>query len=102
MPVMHISRAAFLVDCYEEVCRALEVSRIKLEPVLRALPGFVRYWIAIDRKSNTFVQVSVWNTLGDAKQLDSLPAMLVLAGELVGLGVSFEAPITNSDVLWEL
>jgi len=41
-------------------------------------------------------------TLEDAKQLDRLTPMLVIAGEFVALGVSFEAPITNSDVLWEL
>ena len=69
---------------------------------MRTLRGCLHYWAAIDPLSKTMVQVSMWETLEDAKQLDRLTPMLALAGEFVALGVSFEAPITNSDVLWEL
>jgi hypothetical protein len=68
---------------------------------VRALRGCLHYYAAIDPVSNTMVNVSIWETREDAKQLDQFTPMLALAGEFVSLGVSFEAPITNSDVLWE-
>ena len=101
MPVLRISRATYLADAYEDVRAHLETTRAKLEPVLRGLDGFQHYYVAIDQTSKTITHVSIWATLADAKQLDSLPAMLVHAGEMVGLGVSFERP-TNNDILWEL
>ena len=102
MPVIRISRAHFQADSYTDVRAKLEESRATLEPAVRALRGCLHYWAAIDKLSKQMVHVSMWETLEDAKQLDRLTPMLVIAGELVALGVSFEAPITNSDVLWEL
>ena len=98
--MIRISRATFSPDTYEDVRAALDASRAKLESAIAPLRGFIHCWSAIDRTTHTMVNVSVWQTVEDAKQLDQLPAMLAFAGELVGLGVSFERPITNSDVLW--
>lgn len=102
MPVIRISRASFHKDSYSDVRAHLDSSRATLEPAVRALRGCLHYYAAIDPISNTLVHVSMWETRDDAKQMDRLTPMLALAGELVALGVSFEAPITNSDVLWEL
>ena len=46
--------------------------------------------------------VSVWETLADAKQLDTLQAMLDLAPPFVAAGARFERPITNHETLWAL
>jgi hypothetical protein len=46
--------------------------------------------------------VSVWETLADAKQLDTLQAMLDLAQTFTAAGVRFERPITNHETLWAL
>jgi hypothetical protein len=100
--VLRISRASFAAESYADVRARLESSRATLEPAVRALKGCLHYWAAIDQLSRTMVNVSMWETLEDAKQLDRLTPMLALAGEFVALGVSFEAPITNSDVLWKL
>jgi hypothetical protein len=101
MPVIRISRASFGKDSYTDVRARLDESRATLEPAVRALRGCLHYYAAIDSVSNTMVNVSIWDTREDAKQLDQFTPMLALAGEFVSLGVSFEAPITNSDVLWE-
>jgi hypothetical protein len=102
VPVIRISRASFAKESYTDVRARLDESRATLEPAIRALRGFLHYYAAIDPVTNTMVNVSIWETLDDAKQLDQLTPMLVLAGEFVSLGVSFERPITNSDMLWEL
>ena len=101
MPVIRISRASFGKESYTDVRTRLDESRATLEPAVRALRGCLHYYAAIDPVSNTMVNVSIWETREDAKQLDQFTPMLALAGEFVSLGVSFEAPITNSDVLWE-
>ena len=44
--------------------------------------------------------VSVWETLDDAKQMDTLQAMLDLRPPFVAAGVRFERPITNHETLW--
>jgi hypothetical protein len=100
--VLRISRASFAKESFTDVRKHLEDSRATLEPAIRALRGCLHYYAAIDPISNTMVHVSMWETRDDAKQLDQLTAMLALAGEFVSLGVSFEAPITTSDVVWEL
>jgi hypothetical protein len=102
VPVIRISRAHFQADTYDDVRAKLDASRATVEPAIRALKGCLHYWAAIDKATKTLVNVSMWKTLEDAKQLDQLTALLVLAGDLVALGVSFEAPITNNDVLWEI
>ncbi len=48
------------------------------------------------------VNVSVWRSLADAKQMETLASMLALAGEFSKLGVNFERPIINYDVLWKV
>jgi hypothetical protein len=48
------------------------------------------------------VNISVWATLDDAKQMESLAPMLALATEFMSLGVQFERPITNYESLWEV
>ena len=46
--------------------------------------------------------VSVWETMADAKQLDTLQVMLDLGPPFVAAGARFERPITNHETLWAL
>jgi hypothetical protein len=62
----------------------------------------MQYWVGIDRTTNTMVNVSVWASLADAKQMETLAPMLALAGEFVERGVVFERPIANYETLWEI
>ena len=98
--VIRISKGAFAAERYADVRRRLDDAQQTLVPAIRVLHGCVHYWAAIDDVSNTMINVSVWETLADAKQMDSLAPMLALAGEFIALGVTFERPITNSETLW--
>ncbi len=102
MPVIRISKGSFPPEKYEEVRARLEAAKDKLEPAIRGLRGSLHYWMAIDPVSSTMINVSVWETLADARQMETLQAMQALAGEFIALGVTFERPITNSQVLWEI
>jgi hypothetical protein len=102
MPVIRLSRGSFPAERYEEVRARLDATRATLVPAVRGLRGCLHFWAAIDPVSNTMLNVSVWETLADAKQMETLQLMLALAGEFIALGVTFERPITNSQVLWDL
>ncbi len=52
--------------------------------------------------SHTLINVSVWKTMDDARQMDTLAPMLALAGEFIELGIEFERPIHNYLTLWEI
>ena len=102
MPVIRLSRGSFPPERLEEVRTRLDAARATLVPAVRGLRGCLHFWAAIDPVSSTMLNVSVWETLADAKQMETLAPMLALAGEFIALGVTFERPITNSQVLWDV
>jgi len=73
-----------------------------LVPAIEALHGCLHFWAGADPASNTMVNISVWATLDDARQMETLAPMLALASEFASLGVQFERPITNYQSLWEI
>ena len=102
MSIVRISRGSFKPDDYDKIAKRLDEAQRALVPGIRQLDGCLHYWAGIDHHSNTMVNVSVWRSLADAKQMDTLAPMLALAGEFSKLGVDFERPIINYDVLWEI
>jgi hypothetical protein len=99
--VVRLSRASFPAEKYDEVRRRLDESQRALVPALRALPGCLHYYAAIERESSTMINVSVWRSLEDAVQMQTLAPMLALAESFAQLGVRFERPILNYETLWE-
>ena len=102
MPVVRISRGSFKPEDYERIKARLDESQQALVPAIGKLSGCMHYWAGIDRTTNTMVNVSVWKSLADAEQMDTLAPMLALAGGFVKLGVVFERPIANYEILWQI
>jgi quinol monooxygenase YgiN len=102
MSVVRISRGFFKPDEYDRIAKRLEEARQTLVPGILQLNGCLHYWAGIDHQSNTMVNVSVWRSLTDAKQMETLAPMLALADEFSRLDVNFERPIVNYEVLWEI
>ena len=100
--IVRLSRASFPAESYEEVRGRLDEAQRTLVPGLRALPGCLHYHAAIDRESATMINVSVWRSLEDAAQMQSFAPMLALAESFARIGVRFERPIVNYEVLWQL
>jgi hypothetical protein len=101
MPVIRLSRGAFPAELYDAIKQKLDQSEAGLAPGIRAMKGCLGYWAGIDRDSGTMVNISVWTTLDDAKQMESFAPMLALGREFTEFGVKFERPIVNYDVLWQ-
>jgi len=100
-PVVRISQGFFEPNLASAVAATLEEGRTGLEPALRNLRGLLHYYVAIDLVSNSMVNVSVWASLADAKQMDTLQEMLAQRDVFVALGVQFQ-PIRNYTGLWSI
>jgi hypothetical protein len=102
MPVLRLSRGSFAADNYAVIRDRLERAQSSLIPAITTLRGCLHYWAGIDQTSSTMVNISVWASLDDARQMETLAPMLALASEFTALGVRFERPITNYQSLWEI
>lgn len=74
------------------------------EPVLRpgisAMPGLIEYYAGADEATSSLTNVSIWETLEHAKQMDSFQPMLDLGKAFAAKGAVFERPIMNYATLW--
>ena len=102
MAIVRISRGSFSPEQYETVRARLDAAQTTLVPAIRLLAGCLHYFVAIDRDSGSMVNVSVWRSLADARQMQTLAPMLALADEFTREGVRFERPIINYETLWQI
>jgi hypothetical protein len=102
MAVVRISLARFEASQYDAIAQMWNESQATLVPAIKGLKGNIAFYVGIDRENGTMSNVSVWETMGDARQMDTLPAMLDLAPSFVAAGARFERPITNHETLWTL
>jgi hypothetical protein len=101
MPAVRISKGRGDPTTMPEAERLLIASEAALRDPLQQLHGLVHYYVGIDREQGFVTNVSVWETLQDAHQMDSLVAMLAQRPILEAAGISFE-PITNHETVWTI
>ncbi len=100
-PVVRVSQDFFEPQQYDIVAARLKEGRSILEPALRALPGLIHYYVSIDSTSNSLVNVSIWESLPAAQQMNTLKEMLTQRDIFVALGVKFQS-IRNYSGLWSI
>ncbi|HEY0814965.1 MAG TPA: hypothetical protein VGE11_16965 [Pseudonocardia sp.] len=101
MPVVRISKGSFDLARLADVEALLADSENALRGPLQELHGLLHYYVGIDRRQGQVTNVSVWRSLEDAHQMDTLQPMLAQRPLLEGAGVAFEL-ITNHEVLWDI
>ena len=101
MPVVRISKGTFDPSQLAEAERLLVESEHALRDALTSLKGLLHYYVGIDPARGAVTNVSVWDSLEHAHQMDTLPAMLAQRPILENAGVKFE-PITNHETLWTI
>lgn len=101
MPVVRISKGTFDLARLADAERLLGESERALRDTLARLPGLLHYYVGIDREHGALTNVSVWDSLAHAHQMDTLQAMLAQRPILEGGGVTFEV-ITNHETLWTI
>ena len=100
-PIVRISRGRFSQERHDEVKELICKSEAVLAPALKELSGLLYYHAAVDRATDTVVNVSVWVSIEAAKQMDSMQAMLAQRPILEAAGVQFD-PIANYEPLWNI
>lgn len=101
-PVVRVSVLrceAHQFDEFEVMMREFEPS---LVPGLKAMRGLRAYYAGSDRATLSLTNVSVWNTLDDAKQMDVFQPMLDAGKKFAEKGAKFERPIMNYGTLWQI
>ena len=73
-----------------------------LAPGIRVLRGCRMFFVGADESTASLTNVSHWDTLDDAKQLDTYQPMLELGKGFVAAGARFERPIMNYVALWQI
>jgi hypothetical protein len=99
--IVRISKGKFNLHDSDRAERLLVQSEAALREPLSRLPGLLHYYVGIDRAAGYLTNVSVWESLGAAHQMDTLTAMLAQRPLLEAIGIVFEE-ITNHEALWTI
>jgi len=101
MPVVRVSKGKFDLENLAEAEQLLAASEVALREPVQQLTGLLHYYSGIDREQGYLTNVTVWETLQDAHQMDSLQPMLAQRSILEAAGVHFET-ISNHETLWAI
>lgn len=101
MPVVRISKGRFDPANAAQAERLLGESERALRGALTRLSGLLHYYVGVDHANGQLTNVSVWDSLAHAHQMDTLPEMLAQRPILEAAGVMFEV-ITNHETLWTI
>jgi hypothetical protein len=91
--IVRISRGSFDPANGAHFEALLKESEKSLVPAIKKLRGLQHYYAGVDAASGTMVNVSVWNSLEDARQMESLSEMAAAGKQFVAAGVKFERPM---------
>ncbi len=101
-PVVRVSILRCAPERFAELRKmAIEADRV-LRPGIEAMPGFLAFYFGADEATSSLANVSLWTSVGAAKQLDTFQPMLDLGKPFAAKGATFERPIMNYETLWQL
>ncbi len=72
-----------------------------LRPGIEAMPGLLAFYAGADEATLSLTNISLWDTLAHARQLDTYQPMLDAGKQFVAEGAKFERPIMNHVTLWQ-
>ena len=101
-PVVRVSILRCAPENFAELERLMAESDAILRPGVEAMPGLIHFYAGADQATSSLVNVSIWKTLDDAKQLDTYQPMLDLGKVFVQKGATFERPVMNYLTQWQL
>jgi hypothetical protein len=102
LPVVRVSIFRCARDAFPRLRDELRASEAVLAEGIRAMRGGIDFFAGADEATSSFTNVSVWETLEDARQLDGFGPMLELGRRFTAMGATFERPIMNYATLWRL
>lgn len=102
MPVIRVSILRCQPHQFAELNEMMAESNAVLEPGIRRMHGIIHFYAGADHAASSLINVSIWDTLADAQQLDTFQPMLDLGKTFAAKGANFERPILNFASLWEI
>lgn len=102
MPTIRVSVIRCHPQQFAELKKMMAEAVTVLEPGIRRMRGLIHFYAGEDEAVSSLVNVSLWRTLEDAKQLDTYQPMLDLGKEFARKGATFERPIMNYASQWEI
>jgi hypothetical protein len=102
MPILRVSVLRCQPQQFAELKKTMAESIAVLEPGIRQMRGLIHFYAGEDEAVNSLTNVSMWRTLEDAKQLDTFQPMLDLGKVFVSKGATFERPVMNYGLQWEI
>jgi hypothetical protein len=102
LPIVRVSIGRFEPGQLDRVRKLIADSDAVLTPGIRQLAGNIAYYAGIDPVTHTVVNVSVWDSLEHARQMETFQPMREQAAAVAAAGVQLERPIHNFETLWML
>ena len=102
MPIIRVSVLRCQPQHFAELKKMMAESLAVLGPGIREMRGLIHFYAGEDEAGNALINVSIWRTMADAKQLDTFQPMLDLGKVFVSKGAVFERPILNYTSQWEI
>ena len=99
-PVVRISIARCDAAQFDKLRQMSLQDEATLRPGIERMPGNLAFYPGADPTCLTFTNVSLWDTLEHAQQLDRFQPMLDAGKRFVAEGARFDRPIINSTTLW--
>jgi hypothetical protein len=102
MPIIRVSVLRCQPQHFAGLKKLMAESMRVLEPGIRPMRGLIHFYAGEDETGNALINVSICETLADAKQLDAFQPMLDLGTVFVSNGAMFERPFLNYASQWEV
>ena len=100
-PVVRVSILRCKADQFQRFRQMMADAERVLAPGIQTLKGCRAYFAGADEATSSLSNVSVWDTLEDAQQMDRFQPMLDLGKTFADAGATFERPIMNYTTLWK-
>ena len=100
-PLVRVSVLRCAPDRFAALRQDMAEAEAVLAPGIRAMRGCLAYFAGADEASSSLTNVSIWETLEDAKQMERFQPMLDLGKRVTEAGATFDRPIMNYTPLWQ-
>jgi hypothetical protein len=101
-PVVRVSIARCEPDRFAELAAMMAEAETALSQGIRDMPGLRDYFAGADEASWSLSNVSIWDSLEAARQMETFQPMLDLGHRFAEAGATFERPIMNYATLWQV
>ena len=102
LPVVRVSILRCEASQFEMFKGLMAEAELTLAAGIKAMRGCRVYFAGADEATSSLSNVSLWDLLDDARQMERYQPMLDLGRRFAELGARFERPIMNYSTLWDL